>query len=654
MMFQFAANWRKSFSLVALGMAALVVLLSALHIWGPQIPSLIGVSRFCLIVVSGVVAFTVFKPNFFESFFQRVVAENELLQKIAELGRIDNLTPVQISEFKAVVDANRALLIYDWKKLNMKSPLHQAVLSNKPQLVTALLECGADPFETMEQGNGLDIAIGMLSRGVSPVFANAFKKHPAEKLAHHGISRARVAIASGDSVLLKSCGKEEMEKKSSQGRQAIHDAISLRAPVQMIQILIDAGVDLNAPLEWSSKANVKEYVIASQMAANIAATAEDEATLIAILQSGRAKITTEYPMCGDAVYVAIGRGLTKTVKLMEASYDWATLNEGNQTALDAAKSSKNMAMYELVQKNMQSRGLINSPSNAAPPLSATKSATATSASSLIANRAVTLDEIETKVSMSLTNLVEMDSFARDLAQQLHEFAAERPKQSRGIVVWGDASVGKSSIGKSLSGFLADHGTPGLEIPEIPFEYHSLADGKSSLPEIIEKAAAGSVLFIDEIDKFFDPSSNMVSEQEAMKIKTQIITNWDRKPIFWIFAGSFIKLRGKGPLNKKMILDLLGAELNSRLAFNDWKIGSWTQDKIYAAATLHITQDFGDNFDDKSIHIICEKALEADGGFREFEKHAKAIYRRAQKLNGSEAKVTEAITNDYFKQLEGHS
>ncbi len=147
---------------------------------------------------------------------------------------------------------------------------------------------------------------------------------------------------------------------------------------------------------------------------------------------------------------------------------------------------------------------------------------------------------------------------------------------------------------------------------------------------------------------------MVSDQEAMKIKTQIITNWDRKPIFWIFAGSFIKLRGKGPLNKKMILDLLGAELNSRLAFNDWKIGSWTQDKIYAAATLHITQDFGDNFDNKSVQIICEKALEMDGGFREFEKHAKAIYRRAQKLNGPDAKVTEAITNDYFKQLEGHS
>ncbi len=474
MMFQFAANWRKSFSLVVLGMAAFVAMLSAVHIWGPQIPSLIGVSRFLLIIFSGVVAFTVFKPGFFESLFQRVVADNELLQKIDELGRIDNPTPAQISEFKAVVNANRSLLAYDWKKLQMKSPMHQATLSNKPHLVSALLECGADPFETMGRGNGLDIAIGGLSRGLAPVFANAFKKYPAEKLAHHGISRARIAVASGDLEMLKSCSKAEMERKSSEGRQAIHDAISLRAPVQLIQVLIDAGVDLNEPLEWSTKANAKEYVIASQMAANIAATPEEEATLIAILQSGRAKITTQFPICGDAVFVAISRGLIKTVKLMEATYDWSTFNEGNQTALDAATASKSLAMYELVQKNMVSRGLINSASSSASAQPATKSAAATSASSLIANRAVTLEEIETKVSMSLTNLVEMDSFGKDLAQQLHEFVSERPKQSRGIVVWGDASVGKSSIGKSLSGFLADHGTPGLEIPEIPFEYHSLS------------------------------------------------------------------------------------------------------------------------------------------------------------------------------------
>ncbi|CAN5675670.1 hypothetical protein BH10BDE1_BH10BDE1_16890 [soil metagenome] len=656
MMVQFAANWRKSVSFIAIGMSVLVAVLSAVHIWGPQIPSVIGASRFFLIVISGLVAFSAIKPDFFDNFFQGVVTDNELFQKIAQMGKFENLTPAQVTEFKAVANANRSLLTYDWKKSGAKSPLHRAVLNNRPQLVAALLECGADPFETMEDKTGLDMASEMLSRGLAPVFANAYKKYPAEKLAHHGINRATVAIVCGDMTMLKTCTKAEMERKSAVGRQAIHDAVSFRVPVEFIQVLIDAGVNLNEPLLWSSgKANARNYQIVSQMAANLASNANEEATLIAILQSGRAKITTEYPACGDAVFCAIGNGLIKAIKLMETTYDWSTINEGGKTALDAATSSKSLAMYELVQKNMQSRGLINSASNSAGPAqSATKSAAATSAGSMIANRAVTLDEIETNVSMSLSSLVEMDSFAKDLAQQLHDFISEKPKQSRGIVVWGDASVGKSSIGKSLSGFLADQGTPGLEIPELPFEYHSLADGKSSLPEIIEKAAAGSVLFVDEIDKFFDPSSNMVSDQEAMKIKTQIITNWDRKPIFWIFAGSFIKLRGKGPLNKKMILDLLGAELNSRLAFNDWKIGSWTADKIYAAASLHITHDFGDNFDNNSVQIICEKALEADGGFREFEKHAKAIYRRAQKQGGADAKVTEAITNEYFKQLEGHS
>lgn len=647
MIIHIAANWRKVFIAAAVGMSVLVGVLAAIHIYGAPISGPISVARGLLLIVGCLVGFSGVKPAMFDHIFGGLVKDNELFAKIREFENIQTLNPARVQDFKSVAAANRALFSVNWAQLGIPSPMERVLKMEKPELALALLECGSDPFERMSDGtNPLEKAIMDRSRELANALGRVMKNQPAAKLAHHGVSRATVAIACGELEMLKACDKAEMEKKDTSGFEPIHHAIKLGVPKEFVQCMIDAGVNLNTKLTLPNKGGQKFVVVSAQLAAIFAKAYEDESVLLTILSSGKAKIAAD-GSGEDAVQLAIAKGLMKSVKLMESTYDWSTIHSG-KTALDFAKDGSSLPMMELVTKNMQSRGLISGGSSA-PAASAKSSPSSTS--TMIANRMVDLEEIDMKVSMSLDGLVDMESFGKDLAQQLFEFQGEKPKKSRGIVISGDASVGKSSIGKRLSGLLESSGTPGLDVPEIPFEYHSLADGRASLPNIIDNASAGAVLFIDEIDKFFDPATMMVSDQEAMKIKTQIITNWDRKPIFWIFAGSFIKLRGKSELNGKMLLSLLGSELNSRLEFVDWKIKPWSQEKIYAAAKHHITEDFGNNFDDKSIGVICEKALEADGGFREFEKHANSLYRMAQKQGTT---VTLAMTNEYFKNLEGQS
>lgn len=646
-----AANWRKNLNMLAYGLVGLTLLLSVVHVKMTDVGSVVGLSRFLLLMVTGLLTAAVIKPQLIDGFFKGVFVNNPLFVKIKELKTVSFIDQMRLDEFKRLARANSALFqVNDWHKRGTWSPMEHALDAKQAQLVLALLECGSSPFERVDLGKvtPLEWAANDGNKEIAAVVAQFMRKMPKELLERHNLSRATIAIALGDLEMLKQCSKEELDRKDTLGRTAINAAIDLEASKAIVDHIVNQGVSLNHPIEI--KSDKKSFKInVAQHAASVAGQTQDESALLAILQSGRAKLAYDQS-AADAVTLAICNGLIKSVKAVEATYDWSTIH-GGRSALDQAKVSKSLPMVELVTKNMQARGLIQGgPQGSAPQASAQPKAV--SAANMVANRTVDLDEISMKVEMSLAGLVEMESFSSELAKSFHDFSTRKPKQSHGIVIWGDASVGKSSIGKRLSGIMDAQGFPGLDIPEMPVEYHSLADSAKGVPEIIENLPAGAIVFFDEIDKFFDPNSNLVSKQDAAKIITQIITNWDRKPIFWIFAGTFHALRGKSNLTSKMLLNLLGSELNSRLEFAPWKISPWTVEKIMAAASHHIEKTFGDAFDDQAAVLICNKALEAEGGFREFEKHARALYRVAQKANAAKPFVSIELAQMYYHELEG--
>jgi hypothetical protein len=267
-----------------------------------------------------------------------------------------------------------------------------------------------------------------------------------------------------------------------------------------------------------------------------------------------------------------------------------------------------------------------------------------------ASTSLTKDEVDIHVQMSLEGLVGFDSFIENLSHELYDFLTKQPGASKGIVIWGDSSVGKTELGQRLAGEKQDFNIPGLDLDGVDVKYIACCDGQVDISKEVNEASPKSIIILDEIDKFVVDKSGMVNEALAKGLRTSIVTNFQKKPIFWVFCGTFHDVRGKGKLTEKELSQVLGTELSSRIDFADWRLPSWTTETLLDAGKIFLTKDEEKiDYDDEGLVLLVKQALDSGGGVRQLQNYHDYFKRQASKI-GKKICVGKKEVEEYLRKL----
>lgn len=259
---------------------------------------------------------------------------------------------------------------------------------------------------------------------------------------------------------------------------------------------------------------------------------------------------------------------------------------------------------------------------------------------------ISREDIELALTASLNGLVNMDELIHNLTPDMFDFLNQKTTRSMAVVLWGDASTGKTQLGQRLAGLKASENAPGLDLPGVKVLYRDSVD-KQAVRDLVDKAPARSVVIIDEADKVFDIKAGS-TDQEAAQVRSTFITHFERTPIFWILMGSFADRRQGSSLTKKMVYEVFGPEMGSRLMHDGYHLKSWDQASLLKAVQQYdLPQDF--EMDDEAVQKLTDTCLKMGGGPRSFEMAVKEICKRISRKNVQEKVIKLNDVNDYLAE-----
>lgn len=242
---------------------------------------------------------------------------------------------------------------------------------------------------------------------------------------------------------------------------------------------------------------------------------------------------------------------------------------------------------------------------------------------------ISREEIHDEVALSLRGLVGVEDFIKNFSFELESFREQKTK-SRGIVLWGSSSVGKTEIAKRICGIGGNKGQ--VEISGLNFKYIACCDESISPKDIVASSENGTVLFLDEVDKYLSQNSGISNESQVKGLRSSLITNFNSKAIFWVFTGTFSDIRGNNNLSLELLSMALGSELSSRIDFVGWKLKDWTLSSLMKAATFSsLSKDENIEYAEDALLLLCEYVLKHGGGVRSLERSHESIKRMNQDL-----------------------
>lgn len=629
------ANWKKLLWILNLILGVTVLALSYVDIYSANISPIVSVFRlFQFILILGSVYGIVKDKNVQEKILKNVMSHPLILA----------LTKSDVENFKRELKSNHSALNISFS--NGDSLLRGAGIFGSSRLAELLIKEGAKVLELTRPGISplFDAAKSGAHDAYNIIRASLNENDFKAMCTKSEISELYFAAYEGNVEVVKKIATHANAMGNIKGITPLHMAILGKRDRTVIQILVELGADPNSLAPIAIKKESVDLIQPQDFSPSMLSVLfKDEELALFFFARNPKMIASDGDM--DHVMIACMLGLGKYVDAVVSDYEWKRRDRHGRTALDYAKQSGHQ---NLVQKITQS---LNSQSTTKSSQSSTQN---NSKNYNIANsnlqQQISKEQVETNIAMSLEGLVGFDNFIDNFSHDLVDFLKKQPGESKGIVVWGDASVGKSELGQRLAGLKQDFNIPSLNLSGVEVRYIACCDTQIDISKEVSEAAPKSIIILDEVDKFFNPKSGIVNESEAKKLRTSIVTNFQNKPIFWIFMGTFHDLRGQNELKERELSQVLGTELTSRLDFADWKLPSWTLESLLTAGQYFLNRDAESvTYDDEAMVILVNQALGSGGGVRQLQKYHDYFKRQAGK-KGSQLQVDKAQADAYLKML----
>lgn len=624
-------NWVKIVWIGNLSLAATVIFLGLIDIYVYEISWVISLLRFGQVLAFFAALIAIKFPN---------VMHNQMYDEASR-----SIANGDFELFKKIILSNIELANFNKvSNQNIVSLLRVAAYYGNSEMVQILLDLGSDPVQLTGKGYSplLDAAIS----GNSDSYWKMRNKLTDENVklicSKMEISELFFSAYEGNIEKVTKMATRGNAKNCINGNiSPLHFAVLGKRDKAVIETLVTLGAD-PAHLAKLNMLKDSAYLFEPQFFSPSLLAVVFKDVELALFFFARGDDTFSHQAGEkDHMMFACELGLLKYIEPLVSKYNWDANDKHGKTALDYAKQAGNNTIVQKVTQLLSS------------PLQHSNENMIANNSSMIGNvkaKEVSKEQVLTNIGISLDGLVGLDNLTENLSHELFDFLKKHPGESKGLVIWGDASVGKTELGQRLAGLKQDFNIPGLSLDGVDVKYIACCDGQLNISKEVGEASSKSIIILDEIDKFFNPKSGMVDDAQAKKLRTSIVTNFQNKPIFWIFMGTFHDVRGKNRLTEKELSQVLGTELTSRIDFADWQLPSWTLESLLTAAQSFLNSDLEIvRYEDEGMIALVEQALGSGGGVRQLQKYHDYFKRQASK-NESVILVEKTQADEYLKKL----
>lgn len=547
--------------------------------------------------------------------------------------------------------------------VNMETPLcWAAALGDKP-MVEKLLGLGADIHLTGP--NGYSPAYFALLTRNKAIFEMLQKKKPlsTEMMKSIGMTQFMLDCYLGDVEAVCSVKKKiALQERDKMGMNALHYAILGDAPgvvISHICDLVDAS-ELQGIVEQESDIFEKQQLKQRKLLTYkctclfLAFDLSPEGIVLQLIR-GHRKFKVDYK--GQTVLMrAAQKGYLNVIQNVLPYVNPSEVDSKRMAAIDYARAANQtqaqilLKQWEQEQKERlktESEQSATLSSNADPAESLSNSGKQKTFSKSPPPK-MKIEDIQEELDLCLRGLVGVEKFVSEFAYELNLFLTNN--SSRGIVIWGSSSVGKTEIAKRLCGEL-ENVAPGLTIPGLNFKYIPCCDQALSPRDIVNSVENGTVIFLDEVDKFLSPASGIMNDSQAKGLRTSLITNFNSKVVFWVFTGTFEDIRGKDSLTKEKLSQTLGPELTSRLDFAGWRLNDWDIKSLQRAGRHSaLAKDKNIEYEEAAYVTLLQYILKNGGGIRSLERAHESI-KRMNKVDTENSKIylfSKDIVDQFIK------
>lgn len=519
-------------------------------------------------------------------------------------------------------------------------PVGQASIMGHTKVVEYLIDSGA-PADRKFKGEARP-AILAARMGHLETFKVLQKLRPLtkEELEEDGVTEFMLHCFEGNEDKVASMKKEFLtNQKDKLNLSSLGYALLGTASPKIIQQLLDLNSDINLSGTVYGKGPYKAGALPRKFFCPIHKAFEKVSEDLLLVMLRKEKTYRNDDNGATVLMKAVTYGFGDAIKYLAEILDVSQTDKKGLDALDYARAANRLdiekylrAILDFVKKVQQEReAKQRSKDIANGSLQADPNAPAK----------MEFEDIELVLQLVTKGLVGMDQFISNFSHELKSFMDQKGG-SKGIVLWGGASVGKTELGRRISGMKENF--QALKLPGLKFKYIACCDDTVDVKQIIESIENKTVVFLDEIDKYLSPSAGLVSESQAKGLRTSLVTNFERKEVFWIFSGTFADIRGNSKLTRSSLEKTLGAELASRLDFSDWMLNDWTIESLLKAAQTTLSRDSHIDYEDKALENLVKHVLTHNAGVRGLEKAHESIKR---------ANRTKISTDTAFVITEGH-
>ncbi len=547
--------------------------------------------------------------------------------------------------------------------VNMETPLCWAAALGNKVIIDYLLGLGADTHLTGP--NGYPPAYFAILTRNKLIFEILQKKKPLsrELMNSIGMTQFMLDCYLGNFEAVCSVKKKiVLQDRDIVGMNALHYAILGAAPGVVINHICDLvdSSELQGVVEQEfdalDRAQLKQRKLVTYKCTCLYLALELSSEEIVLqLIRGHRKFKADHK--GQTVLMkAAQKGYLKLTQNVLPYVNYNEVDSKKMAAIDYARSA-NQTQVQIILKQWEQEHRerakaatsqsANPPSTAIPVDSLSNSGKQTASIKPLPTK-LKIEDIQDELGLCLRGLVGVENFISSFAYELNLFL--NSSSSRGIVIWGSSSVGKTEIAKRLCGELKNV-APSLTIPGLNFKYIPCCDQALSPRDIVNSVENGTVIFLDEVDKFLSPASGIMNDSQAKGLRTSLITNFNSKVVFWVFTGTFEDIRGKDSLTKEKLSQTLGPELTSRLDFAGWRLNDWDIESLQMAGkNSALARDKNIEYDETAFVTLLQYILKNGGGIRSLERAHESI-KRMNKIDTEQSKsylFDKAIVDQFIK------